>query len=74
MLFLLTLCEADTSPCGELSADAVAVQTDVGVTLLKQGQHLPCGAVLVQQLPTGDGERKNNALLLCVCVCVFWLV
>lgn len=37
---------AGVIPCGKLTADVVVLQTDAGVTLLKQGQHLPCGALL----------------------------
>lgn len=51
-------------PCGRLSADLVVLQTDAGVTLLKQGQHLPCGA-LVSSYQLGTKWKRND----CVCVC-----
>lgn len=61
--------ETHTGPCGGFSADAVAVQTDVGVTLLKQGQHLPCGAVVSSSYWSGKGRGKIMQFW-CVCVCV----
>lgn len=64
-------CFARHIPCGKLSADVVVLQTDVGVILLKQGQHLPCGA-LVSRFPTGkrETEKSITPLSLCMCMCV----
>ena len=57
--------EAYSIPYGKLSADVVVLQTDAGVTQLKQGQHLPCGA-LVSSYQQGIDRKKSAMLCLCV--------
>lgn len=55
-------------PCGQLSADVVALWADAGVTQLKQGQHLPCGA-LVSNYQQGKGGRKGPTVRLRAFTC-----
>lgn len=56
-------------PCARLSADLIVLQTDAGVTLLKQGQHLPCGA-LVSSYQLETKRKINDCAFVCVCMCV----
>lgn len=59
-LLCIRNCFAGLIPCGKLYADVVVLQTDAGVTQLKQGQHLPCGA-LVSSHHKGEGRQKKTA-------------
>lgn len=53
-------------PCGKFSADIVVLQTDARVTLLKQGQHLPCGALL-SSYQLGTERKEYRSVFVCVC-------